>query len=60
VVLAEFLYEGKLAPTFPTWLINGKKPSRLAWLLKERLLPPVYWSAMLKGREWLVNPELEG
>ena len=60
VVLAEFLYEGKLAPTFPTWLINGKKPSRLAWLRKERLLPPVYWSAMLKGREWLVNPELEG
>ncbi|MEY2781598.1 MAG: hypothetical protein RL307_1302, partial [Pseudomonadota bacterium] len=60
VVLAEFTYNGKLAPTFPTWLFDGRQASRLAWLLKERVLPPVYWSAMLKGREWLVNPELEG
>jgi sulfide:quinone oxidoreductase len=25
--------------------------------LKERLLPPVYWRAMLRGREWLAKPE---
>lgn len=60
IVLAEFLYGGKVAPTLPTWLIDGKRPSRLAWLLKERLLPPLYWQGMLKGREWLAQPELVG
>ncbi|KWR88648.1 bifunctional protein tyrosine phosphatase family protein/NAD(P)/FAD-dependent oxidoreductase [Cupriavidus sp. IDO] len=60
IVLAEFLYGGKVAPSMPTWLIDGKRPSRLAWLLKERILPPVYWHGMLKGREWLVQPELVG
>jgi sulfide:quinone oxidoreductase len=29
-------------------------------LLKERILPPVYWHVMLKGREWLVQPEFVG
>jgi sulfide:quinone oxidoreductase len=57
IVLAEFGYGGKLLPSFPTWLMDGKKPSRLAWLLKERLLPPVYWQAMLRGREWMAKPE---
>ena len=57
IVLAEFTYGGKLAPTFPTWLIDGTRPSRLSWLLKEKLLPPIYWRAMLKGREWLAGPE---
>ena len=58
IVLAEFTYGGKLAPSFPTWLIDGTKPSALAWLLKERLLPLIYWEAMLKGREWLAQPEM--
>jgi sulfide:quinone oxidoreductase len=58
IVLAEFLYGGKVAPSFPGWLINGKRPSRLAWYLKERILPPIYWQAMLKGREWMAEPEL--
>ncbi len=57
IVLAEFGYGGKLLPSFPSWLINGKRPSSLAWLLKEKILPPVYWKAMLKGREWLARPE---
>ena len=26
------------------------------WLLKEKILPPVYWQAMLRGREWLAKP----
>lgn len=56
IVFAEFGYGGKLLPTFPSWLINGRRPSRLAWLLKERILPPIYWHGMLKGREWLVRP----
>ncbi|QIB67078.1 bifunctional protein tyrosine phosphatase family protein/NAD(P)/FAD-dependent oxidoreductase [Kineobactrum salinum] len=58
IVLAEFGYGGKLLPSMPTWLINGKKPSRTAWLLKERMLPPIYWKAMLKGKEWLVRPTI--
>jgi sulfide:quinone oxidoreductase len=58
IVLAEFLYGGKVAPTFPRWLIDGTRPSRLAWLLKERILPPLYWRGMLKGHEWLANPRL--
>jgi sulfide:quinone oxidoreductase len=60
IVLAEFAYGGKLAPTFPTWLIDGTKPSALAWYLKERVLPPLYWEAMLKGREWMAQPEMVG
>lgn len=56
IVLAEFGYGGKLLPSFPRWLINGQKPSRLAWMLKEKILPPVYWKAMLKGKEWMVDP----
>ncbi|MFT6451805.1 MAG: sulfide:quinone oxidoreductase [Halocynthiibacter sp.] len=57
IVLAEFGYGGKLLPSFPAWMIDGTKPSRAAWLLKERVLPPVYWRAMLKGREWMAKPE---
>jgi len=57
IVLAEFGYGGTLLPSFPKWIINGQKPSRLAWLLKEQVLPPVYWRAMLRGREWLARPE---
>ncbi len=56
IVLAEFGYGGRLLPSFPNWLLDGKRPTRLAWLLKERILPPVYWRAMLTGREWLASP----
>ncbi|WP_439154166.1 TIGR01244 family sulfur transferase [Yoonia sp.] len=57
IVLAEFGYGGTLLPSFPKFLIDGTKPSRAAWLLKEKILPPVYWKAMLKGREWMAKPE---
>ncbi len=57
IVLAEFGYGGKLLPSFPRWLNDGRKPSRLAWLLKEKVLPPLYWNAMLRGREWLAKPD---
>ncbi|NIY75951.1 TIGR01244 family phosphatase [Thalassospira sp. HF15] len=57
IVLAEFGYGGTLLPSFPKWLINGTQPSRLAWLLKEKILPPIYWKAMLRGKEWLAKPE---
>ncbi len=57
IVLAEFGYGGALLPSFPSWVIDGTKPSRAAWLLKEQILPPVYWKAMLRGREWMAKPE---
>ena len=57
IVLAEFGYGGALLPSFPRWVIDGTKPTRAAWWLKEQLLPPVYWKAMLRGREWLAKPE---
>lgn len=58
IVLAEFGYGGKLMPSFPQFIIDGTKPSRLSWLLKEKMLPPIYWKAMLKGKEWLAKPEI--
>ncbi|MBF9030907.1 TIGR01244 family phosphatase [Rhodobacterales bacterium HKCCE3408] len=57
IVLAEFGYGGALKPSFPKWLIDGTKPTRAAWLLKEKMLPPIYWQAMLRGKEWLAKPE---
>jgi sulfide:quinone oxidoreductase len=60
IVLAEFGYGGKLLPSFPNWLIDGTRASRLSWLLKDTILPPVYWHGMLKGREWMVAPHKIG
>ncbi len=57
IVLAEFGYGGVLKPSFPSFLIDGTKPSRAAWFLKETMLPPIYWKAMLKGKEWMAKPE---
>jgi sulfide:quinone oxidoreductase len=57
VILAEFGYGGKLLPSFPKWMLDGTQPSRLAWTLKEIILPPIYWKAMLKGHEWLAKPD---
>jgi len=60
IVLAEFGYGGKLLPTFPEWLIKSDEPSKLAWFLKEKMLPTVYYQLMLKGREWLAKPDKLG
>ena len=57
IVLAEFSYGGKLAPTLPKWLLNGQKPTRLAWWLKKYIMPLMYWDGMLKGRELMVAPK---
>ncbi|MHC8346668.1 bifunctional protein tyrosine phosphatase family protein/NAD(P)/FAD-dependent oxidoreductase [Pseudomonas sp. RT6P73] len=56
IVLAEFGYGGTILPTFPRWLLDGRRPSRLAWHLKSEALPRIYWDAMLKGHEWLCAP----
>jgi len=57
IVLAEFGYGGVLQPSFPKMLLDGTKPTRAAWFLKEKMLPPIYWKAMLRGKEWLAKPE---
>lgn len=57
IVLAEFGYGGKLQPSFPSWVLDGTQPTRLAWILKKDMLPPIYWHGMLKGHEWLVTPQ---
>ncbi|WP_417249095.1 TIGR01244 family sulfur transferase [Celeribacter sp.] len=57
IVLAEFGYGGALLPSFPKWALDGTKATRRAWILKEQILPPVYWKAMLRGKEWMVKPE---
>lgn len=56
IVLAEFGYGGKLEPTLPLWLLRGTQPTRLAWFLKEKIMPPLYWHAMLRGHELMVAP----
>ncbi|MCB1664138.1 MAG: TIGR01244 family phosphatase [Pseudomonadales bacterium] len=57
IVLAEFGFGGKLIPSFPSWMLDGTQPTRLAWILKKDMLPPIYWHGMLKGHEWLVTPQ---
>ena len=52
VLLAEFSYGGKLAPTFP---LNPSVPRRLNWILKKHVFPALYWFGALKGHEWLTR-----
>ncbi len=57
IVLAEFAYGGRLDPSFPSFILDGRKPTRLAWFMKEKLLPPMYWYLMFRGHEWLAEPQ---
>lgn len=56
-MLATFGYGGVLKPSFPSWMIDGTKSIRVAWFLRERILPSIYWKAMLRGHEWMAKPE---
>lgn len=58
IVLAEFGYGGKLLPSLPGWVLEGRRPTTLAWIMKKDFLPWLYWNGMLKGREWLVEPTI--
>lgn len=52
VILAEFGFGGKLLPTFP---LDPTVPRFLAWVLKAKFLPWLYWNGLLKGHEWLAR-----
>ncbi len=58
IILAEFAYGGKLDPSVPKWLLNGTKPTRRAWFLKEKMLPSIYFDMMLRGGETLAKPKI--
>lgn len=58
IVLAEFAYGGALDPSFPSWILDGTKPTGLAWFLKEKMLPGMYFDQMLKGDEFLARPKI--
>lgn len=58
IVLAEFAYGGALDPTVPKWMLDGTKPTRAAWFLKEKMLPWIYFDLMLRGNETLAKPRI--
>lgn len=49
VMMAEFVYGGKVTPTFPG---DPRKERRSYWWIKTTGLPHMYWDYMLKGHEW--------
>lgn len=58
IVLAEFSYGGALDPSFPSWVVDGTKPSRRSWFMKEKLLPWIYFDFMLTGNEMFAGPTI--
>lgn len=48
VIMAEFIYGGKVTPTFP---LDPRKERRFNWWIKTTGLPLFYWHYMLKGHE---------
>ncbi len=49
IVLAEFGYGGKLLPSFPSFLLNGTRPTWAAWILKKDMLPRSLLACDVKG-----------
>ncbi|HZP92850.1 MAG TPA: FAD/NAD(P)-binding oxidoreductase [Burkholderiales bacterium] len=50
VMLAEFIYGGKVTPTFR---LDPSKPRWIWWWLKTTGLPFLYWEIMLKGYDFI-------
>ncbi len=48
-IIAEFIYGGKVTPTFP---LDPAKERWTYWRIKTTGLPIMYWDYMLKGYEW--------
>lgn len=49
VMMAEFIYGGKVTPTFP---LDPRKERWVNWWIKTTGLPIMYWHYMLRGYEW--------
>ena len=52
VMMAEFIYGGKVTPTFP---LDPRRERWVNWWIKTTGLPIMYWDYMLKGHEWFLN-----
>ncbi len=52
VIMAEFIYGGKVTPTFP---LDPRKERSSYWWIKTTGLPMMYWNYMLKGYEWFFD-----
>ncbi len=49
VIMAEFIYGGKVTPTFP---LDPRRERWVNWWIKATGLPFFYWHYMLKGYTW--------
>ncbi len=47
-IIAEFVYGGKVTPTWP---MDPSRETRLGWWVKKVILPILYWDYMLDGYE---------
>ncbi len=56
VMMAEFIYGGKVTPTFP---LDPRKERRVYWWIKKTGLPRMYWNYMLKGHEWFFEHDID-
>ncbi len=55
VMMAEFIYAGKVTPTFP---LDPRKERWTYWWVKVTALPLMYWNYMLKGHEWFFKHDV--
>ncbi len=56
VIMAEFIYGGKVTPTFP---LDPRKERWAYWWVKTTGLPWMYWRYMLKGHEWFFKHNVD-
>jgi sulfide:quinone oxidoreductase len=52
VIMAEFIYGGKVTPTLP---LDPAKERWINWWIKKTGLPIFYYSYMLRGHEWFLK-----
>jgi len=58
VLMAEFIYGGKVTPTLP-FFTTPYKSTWLMWISKTIGLPLLYWSYMLKGHHKFFEPSMD-
>lgn len=58
VMMAEFIYGGKVTPTLP-FIAKPNEESSMMWHTKTIGLPLLYWEFMLKGYEKFLEPQLD-